>query len=91
MSDDLESLVDLLVEAYHADRQWVTEGLRRRSTERFRLLRDGPSLQAALELIPLGQWFGGRRVSTGAVAWVATRVTMRGTGVAKQLLQTTLE
>jgi predicted acetyltransferase len=91
MSHDLESLVDLLVEAYHVDRQWVAEGLRQRSTDRFRMLREGESLQAALELIPLGQWFGGRRVSTGAVAWVATRVAARGTGVAKRLLQSTLE
>lgn len=89
--DDLGALVDLLVEAYHADRQWIADGLRRRGLDRFRLVRSGRQIQAALELIPLGQWFGGRCVSTGTIAWVVTRVASRGTGVAQSLMQSALE
>ena len=85
-SADLDALVDLLVEAYHADRAWVAEGLTRRGIDTFRLARSGPQIQAALELIAAGQWFGGRCVPSGTVAWVTTRVAARGTGAARELI-----
>jgi predicted acetyltransferase len=89
--DDLIAIVDLLVEAYHTDRTWIADELRRRSVERFRVLRGDEGIQAALELIRLGQWFGGQCVPAGVVAWVATRVAARGSGEAKRLLASTLE
>lgn len=55
------------------------------------MLCSGGRIEAALELIPAGQWFGGRCLSTGAVAWVVTRVASRGSGVARQLMQSALE
>lgn len=89
--DDFEPLVDLLVEAYHCDRRLTAEGLQRRGLDSFRLLRAEGRLEAALELIVVGQWFGGRRVSCAAVAWVATRVAARGSGIATELMRAALQ
>ena len=89
-SDDLDALVDLLVEAYHCDRGVTADGLRGRGLGAFRVVRGAGRLEAALELLALGQWFGGRRVSCAAVACVATRVPAWGTGVATALMQAAL-
>jgi predicted acetyltransferase len=88
--DDLDPLVDLLVEAYHCDRRITSDTLRQRGLSTFRVVRGPSRLEAALELISIGQWFGGRRVSCGVIASVATHLPARGTGVASTLMRAAL-
>ncbi|PKN58811.1 MAG: GNAT family N-acetyltransferase [Deltaproteobacteria bacterium HGW-Deltaproteobacteria-14] len=55
--------------------------------ETARVLRDaGGVVQAVLCLLPMGQWFGGRRVATGGIAGVGTAPEARGQGASRALL-----
>jgi len=51
----------------------------------------GEDLVATTEVIPVGQFFGGRSVPMGAVASVAVRPDYRGRGVAPRLLALAVE
>ncbi len=51
----------------------------------------GEDLVATIEVIPVGQFFGGRSVPMGAVASVAVRPEYRGRGVAPRLLALAVE
>lgn len=51
----------------------------------------GEDLVATTEVIPVGQFFGGRSVPMGAVASVAVRPEYRGRGVAPRLLALAVE
>jgi predicted acetyltransferase len=51
----------------------------------------GPQVVGSLNVIPLGQWFGGRSVPMGGVATVVVRPEHRGEGIAARLLARALE
>jgi predicted acetyltransferase len=54
------------------------------------VVREDAKPIGGLVLIPMGQWFGGKRVSMTGVAAVAVEPQVRGRGVAKHLLASTL-
>ena len=56
-----------------------------------RVVREAGEIQAALELASVGQWFGGHCMPAGVVAWVATRVALRGTGAISALVSVLTE
>jgi predicted acetyltransferase len=56
----------------------------------IRLVRESEKPAGGLVLIPMGQWFGGRRVSMTGIAAVAVEPQLRGQGVAKRLLSAML-
>lgn len=59
--------------------------------ETARVLRDAQGVvQAVLCVLPMGQWFGGRRVATGGIAGVGTAPEARGRGVSSALVQRVL-
>ncbi len=64
-------------------RAWV--GMQRR--EDLRTLREGTRPVAALSLVSMGQFFGGRSVRTAGVAGVGIEPDRRGRGLAKDLMQ----
>jgi len=89
--DDLSALVRLFVEAYHCPAEDTAAELRRLGLAEFRVLRDGPAIAGGLDLISVGQWFGGHCLPCGAVAWVAVSLAQRGGGLARQLMTAALE
>jgi predicted acetyltransferase len=62
---------------------WMTKAGR----ENIRVLRKGKEIVATLVFVPMGQFFGGRRVPMVGVAGVATAPEHRGGGVATALMR----
>jgi predicted acetyltransferase len=56
----------------------------------FRVIRDGADVQGGLALLPMGQFFGGRRVESCGIAAVAVLPHLRGRGIATTLMRSTL-
>lgn len=54
--------------------------------ENMRVLRDGGRAVASLAMLPLGLWFGGRRVPACGIGNVAVLPQYRGQSLARQLL-----
>ncbi len=67
-------------------RQWL--GANR---EHLRVLRQDRLLVGGLLLIPMGHFFGGRRVNTTGIAGLCIAPHERGTGMATRLMQATLD
>lgn len=60
--------------------------LERAGRGNIRLVRESEKPAGGLVVIPMGQWFGGKRVSMTGIAAVAVEPQLRGHGVAKRLL-----
>jgi predicted acetyltransferase len=56
----------------------------------IRLVHEGEALVGGLEIIPMGQWFGGRSVPTAGIASVAVAPHFRGRGAARALMEDVL-
>ncbi|WNG60575.1 GNAT family N-acetyltransferase [Archangium gephyra] len=57
---------------------------------RVRVLREGGSVAATIVLIPMGQWFNGRRVPMVGIGGVGVAPERRGQGTATRLMRTAL-
>lgn len=66
------------------------EWVRAAGTENVRGLWRGARLVGTLSALPMGQWFGGRPVSTAGVAGVGVEPDQRGQGVARELMRRAL-
>ncbi len=53
----------------------------------LKVLREGGSAVATLVFIPMGQWFGGRRVAVTGIGGVGVAPARRGQGTATRLMQ----
>ncbi|HEX8535906.1 MAG TPA: GNAT family N-acetyltransferase, partial [Cystobacter sp.] len=64
---ELASADDILSQAFAMTSDFTLGWLRRVEVggARLRLLREGGAVAATAVLIPMGQWWGGRRVSLG--------------------------
>jgi predicted acetyltransferase len=56
----------------------------------LRVLREGGSVAATIVLIPMGQWFNGRRVPMVGIGGVGVAPERRGQGTATRLMRTAL-
>jgi predicted acetyltransferase len=65
--------------------------LQRSKLEDLRLARSGGRVVGGLAQIPMGQWFGGQRVSTLGIAGVAVAASARGSGVALGMMSFVLD
>lgn len=57
---------------------------------RLRVLREGGSVAATIVLIPMGQWFNGRRVPMVGIGGVGVAPERRGQGTATRLMRAAL-
>ncbi len=57
----------------------------------YRTLQQGTTTLGGLAMIPMGQWFGGRRVSMTGIAGVAIAPEHRGMGAARFLMEQALQ
>ena len=58
--------------------------------ENFRVLRANDSIAGGLALLPMGQWWGGRRVPMTGIASVGIAPEYRGSGAAIAMMQHTI-
>lgn len=56
----------------------------------IRLLREDGAVAATVMMVPMGQWFGGRRVEMTGIAGVGVAPERRGRGAATRLMQEAL-
>ncbi|PSB18644.1 GNAT family N-acetyltransferase, partial [filamentous cyanobacterium CCP2] len=61
--------------------------LDRIGTENIRVVRQNAKIAGSLALLPMGQWWGGKRVPMTGIAAVGVLPEDRGTGVAITLMQ----
>src|SRR4051794_16708654 len=83
---DIDRLSDLLSHAFGFPEDDARPWFARAGLENVRRLVRGEKLCGALIEIPMGQWFGGRSVSTMGVAGVGIVPTERGRGVGARLM-----
>lgn len=87
---DLEGVSRLLGWSFAFPPEDTREWLERGGLDNVRVLRDGRTPVAALMLIPMGQFFGGRSVPMVGVAAVGVAPERRGGGVAAELCRSTV-
>jgi predicted acetyltransferase len=87
--DDLEAYAQLRAMAFGGPHSVAREVIERHPTDTRGLCLSG-QLVAGLHLVPMGQFFGGRRVSMTGIAAVAVASHARGRGVATELMRRAL-
>jgi predicted acetyltransferase len=90
--DDAERAIyaDMIARSFGIPRAECPPILDRAGRGNIRLLREDARPIAGLALIPMGQWFGGKRVTMTGIAAVAVEPFARGHGAAKHLLTSML-
>ena len=84
---EVRAMSSALQTAFAVDRKGVGLWIRKAGPSNFRVERAGRAVVACLNLIPMGQWFGGRRVSMTGVAGVAVPPEHRARGHASALMR----
>jgi predicted acetyltransferase len=90
-SDELEQAWSLGSEAFNAPVEREALFLERSRAEDFTGIFDGARLVAQAQAHPFQQFFGGRSVSMGGVASVATAPDQRGRGLGRRVMRGCLE
>jgi predicted acetyltransferase len=85
--EDVSALVPLLSWSFCNSFAEVEPWILRGGVENFRVLKRQGKLVSCLLLIPMGQFFGGRRVQMTGIAAVATAADARGTGAALAIMR----
>ncbi len=92
MTSEDEAVVDEIVSASFATPLGdASSWLDRAGREHVRVWREDGVAQGTLLLIPMGQFFGGRSVSTMGIAGVGVAIDKRQQKVAQRMMQATLE
>jgi predicted acetyltransferase len=72
--------------SFRAPEEDLLESFDRYGPDKLRVLREDGRLVAGLSLLPLGQWWGGRRLAMGGIALVGTAPEERGKGTATRIM-----
>jgi predicted acetyltransferase len=84
---DRAELVGLVAHTYGIPRANVPGWFERSGHENVMAYAEDGNLLGCLHLLPMGQFFGGKRVSTAGVQGVAVGVPARGNGAAARMMQ----
>ncbi len=87
---DAEAFARLIVDAFAVPEKDARAWPQQLGLENLRLFCRAQEVQACLAYYRMGQWFGGRRVSSAGVAGVAVQPQLRGRGIASQLMRAAL-
>jgi predicted acetyltransferase len=90
--DDAERAIfsDMIARSFGIPRAECPTIIDRAGRGNVRVVREDARPIAGLALIPMGQWFGGKRVAMTGIAAVAVEPFARGRGAAKRLLTSML-
>ena len=87
---DAEAFARLIVDAFAVPEKDARAWPQQLGLENVRLFAREQEVQACLAYYRMGQWFGGRRVSSVGVAGVAVEPPLRGRGIASRLMRAAL-
>lgn len=90
LDSDLDALADVLSHAFGFPREDASGWFSRAGVDNVRALKRLGRVAGGLIEIPMGQWFGGRSVSTMGVAGVGIAPDERGRGAATHLMRAML-
>src|SRR6218665_58732 len=86
---ELAQRVDIIAEAFAMPPEEIRQRIVLGGSETW-VLRAGDTVTATAALLPMGQWFGGRRVSSAGISAVGVAPTHRGQGAGTQLMEAML-
>lgn len=87
---DIGQLKQILVQCFNTPLQRYEPYFNRIGTEQFRILRQADQVLGGLALLPIRQWWGGKRVTMTGIASLSIAPEYREANTAKILLQHTL-
>lgn len=90
-SKEAQQLSSILTQAFVSPSNTEDNYIQRIGVENFRVIRQSGKLLGGLAMIPMGQWFGRRRVAMVGIAGVGIAPDHRGSGGAIALMQQTLK
>ena len=88
--DQLPELDTLLGKALHFQPGEMGQWLQTIGLEHVRVIRHDERFVAGLAAIPMGQYFGGKPVTTAGITAVGVAPELRGTGVGSQMMRESL-
>jgi predicted acetyltransferase len=87
---DLDAVAELEAAAFAFPASEAGEWFARAGHENMRVWREGERAAAALMLVPMGQFFGGRSVSTMGIAGVAVALDLRQQKLGQRMMKAAL-
>jgi predicted acetyltransferase len=84
--DEIRAHARNMAWSFQAEEDDLIRAFDRYGTENLRVWRKGGSPVAGLSLLPIGQWWGGRRLEMGGISLVGVAPEERGRGVATRLM-----
>lgn len=88
---ELLRLTEILCVAFNESASRFASYVELVGIDNLRVVREGGEVAGGLGILPMGQWFGGRRVPMAGIAAVATAPQYRGRGSASRLLRGMIE
>ncbi len=85
--DEEDAFFRLQQAAFHVSRTLMQQIVKTRGHAPFRLVHWHGELVAAIAVLPMGQWFGGRAVPIHGIGSVAVALPHRGSGVGLTMMQ----
>ncbi|MBD0269554.1 MAG: GNAT family N-acetyltransferase [Cyanobacteria bacterium Co-bin8] len=87
---DAKRLSQLLGQSFVVDPDAELSYMTRIGYQQMRIMRQGAALLGGLAILPMGQWFGGQRVTMSGIAAVCIAPEARGSGAALAMMQQTI-
>jgi predicted acetyltransferase len=82
---------EVMAQSFVADAEEELQYLNQVGFDHVRVLKQGTEVVGGLALLPMGQWFGGKRVAMTGVASVAISPHIRGQGAATHLMSSLVQ
>ena len=87
---ELQTLLEIQQQAFNINQERCDRYAQVVGREHFRVLAIDGQVGAGLAVLPKGQFFGGRPVSTWGIGAVAVEPSVRGCGAGHELMRRTL-
>jgi len=89
--EEQAAVADIVAQAFAMTPQESAAWVEKAGLANLRVLREKGMVTATALPIPMGQWFGGRRVAMAGIGGVGVAPSARGGGAATRLMQRTLQ
>jgi predicted acetyltransferase len=90
-SEDVQQFGNILAQCFLGSPDEITLYLNRIGQENLRIIRQGEQVVGGLEMLSMGQWWGGQHVPMTGIGGVGIAPEYRGTGAAIAMMQHALK
>ncbi|MDY7228376.1 GNAT family N-acetyltransferase [Hyalangium rubrum] len=90
-AEEMSVVADILSQSFATSAQESAAALEKSGPANLRVLREAGEVVGTAFPIPMGQWYGGRRVAMAGVGGVGVAPSARGRGTATRLMQQVLQ